>query len=221
MSDQKKRNPEDGGGSVDPEAASDESLQEVHASLMRKREEKSEGFPIMPIMIVFFFSALMLVGGIYMANFGGRFDPMVFDETKGPLAAPDEEDPEELDVVALGSRVYQQNCQACHQADGQGVPGAFPPLVETEWVTGSEERLVRVVLHGLQGPIEVRGEEYSGVMAPFGHLSDQNVAAVLTYIRQEWGNDASEVSEETVAEIRREVGSRGAWTAEELEPYTD
>ncbi len=220
MTDHNQNKPGPREGRLDPEAASDESLQDVHAALAHRKDEVSEGFPIMPIMIVLFFSVLMLVGGIYMANYGGRFDPLVYDERKGPMAAVADED-EEIDIVALGGQVYQRNCQACHQAEGQGIPGAFPPLVETDWVTGSKDRLVRVVLHGLQGPIEVRGEQYDGVMQPFGHLSDQHVAAVLTYIRQDWGNDASEVTEEEVAAIRSEVGSRGAWTAEELEPYVD
>ncbi len=199
--------------------ATDQSIQDVHATLLREKEEPYEGYPRMPLFVVFLFSGLMLVGAIYMAEYSGRFDPMIFDETMAPDREPAE--PEEVDPIVLGERVYRQQCMACHQANGEGVAGAFPPLNQTEWVTGSVDRLTRVVLHGLDGPIEVRGNTYDGLMPAFGHLDDERVAAVLTYIRQAWDNDASEVTEDEVAAIRDEVGSRGNWTADELEPYTD
>ncbi len=199
--------------------ATDESIQEVHATLLREKEEPSEGYPRMPLFVVFLFSGLILFGGIYMAEYGGRFDPMVFDETMEPTREPAE--PVEFDPILVGQRVYRQQCMACHQANGEGVAGAFPPLNDTDWVTGSKDRLIRVVLNGLQGPIVVRGNSYDGVMTPFSHLSNQQIAAVLTYIRQEWDNDASEVTEEEVAAVRSEVGTRPQWTAEELEPYVD
>jgi mono/diheme cytochrome c family protein len=102
------------------------------------------------------------------------------------------------------------------------VPGAFPPLAGSEWVAGSEERLIRIVLHGLQGPIKVKGNDYNNVMAPLGAvLKDEQIANVLSYIRSEtttgWGNNAPEVQPETVARVRSETASHsGYWTAEEL-----
>lgn len=200
-------------------AVSDESIQDVHATLLREKEEPSEGYPRMPLFVVFLFSGLILFCSIYMAEYSGRFDPMVYDETLAPDTEPEE--PEEVDILVVGERAYRQQCLACHQADGEGVAGAFPPLNDTDWVTGSKERLIRVVLHGMQGPVEVRGNTYDGVMPPFNQMDDERMAAVLSYIRQEWDNDASEVTQEEVAEIRSEVGSRGAWTAEELEPYAE
>ncbi len=117
-----------------------------------------------------------------------------------------------------GEAIYNSRCLACHQADGQGVAGVFPPLTETEWVTGDKGVLIRLVLDGMMGPIEVQGMVYQGAMPPWkAFLSDEEVAALLTYIRQSWGNDASSVSPSEVAAVRLATGSRARfWTAEEL-----
>jgi mono/diheme cytochrome c family protein len=113
---------------------------------------------------------------------------------------------------------------ACHQATGQGLPGAFPPLADSEWVLGPEQRLIRIVLHGLGGEIEVIGATYNGIMPAFGpstlSWSDDEIAAVLSYVRQEWGNAADPVSPETVAAVRAETADRTtAWTVAELDAY--
>ncbi len=104
--------------------------------------------------------------------------------------------------MEAGKTVYNSYCIACHQRDGSGVPGAFPPLKETEWVNGEKETLISVVLNGLQGPIEVNGEQYNNIMTPHDFLSDDEVAAVLTYVRNSFGNSASEVTAEEVADLR-------------------
>jgi mono/diheme cytochrome c family protein len=99
-----------------------------------------------------------------------------------------------------------------------GVPGAFPPLAGSEWVAGSEERIIRIVLLGLNGPITVAGKDFNSAMAPLGAvLKDEQIANALTYVRSEWGNSAPEVKPETVAKIRAELAGRTApWTVEEL-----
>jgi len=118
--------------------------------------------------------------------------------------------------MKLGGRVYN-NCVACHQRDGQGVAGQFPPLAGSGWVEGDPRLLARILLQGMQGPVEVLGEQYNGQMPGWAHLSDQQIAAVLTYTRQSWDNYASEVSPELIASVRQEVGPRReAWTADEL-----
>lgn len=100
--------------------------------------------------------------------------------------------------LARGKQVYTTQCLSCHQKDGQGVPNLNPPLVGTEWVTGDKERLIGVVLNGLNGGIEVNGEHYSNAMPGYASLGPERVAAVLTYIRQSWGNDASDITPEEV-----------------------
>ena len=104
--------------------------------------------------------------------------------------------------MEAGKAVYNSYCIACHQQDGSGVPGAFPPLIETEWVNGEKDTLISIVLNGLQGPIEVNGEQYNNIMTPHNFLSDDEVAAVLTYVRKSFGNNSSEVSTEEVAALR-------------------
>lgn len=120
-----------------------------------------------------------------------------------------------------GEGIYRAQCASCHQMDGMGLPGLYPPLVGTQWVTGSEERLVRVILHGLTGTIMVRGETYRGAMPGHQHLMDAaQVAEVVNYIRNTWGNDADSVSVETVEGIQQtEEGRRRPWTEEELAPW--
>ena len=108
-------------------------------------------------------------------------------------------------LMATGNKVYGQYCIACHQTNGQGVPGAFPTLVQTEWVNGDNTRLISVVLNGLQGEITVNGETYNGVMTPHAFLTDEEVAGVLTYVRQSFGNDAEPITVEEVAEVRATV----------------
>ncbi|MFP4091176.1 MAG: c-type cytochrome, partial [Cyclobacteriaceae bacterium] len=83
--------------------------------------------------------------------------------------------------------------------------GAFPPLKETDWVQGDKEKLISIVLNGLQGPITVNGEQYNNVMTPHNFLSDDEVAAVLTFVRNSFGNNASEVMAEEVAALRDQV----------------
>ncbi len=118
-----------------------------------------------------------------------------------------------------GSRVYRASCQACHQPNGEG-SGGYPALAGSSWVVGNEQRIIRIVLHGLTGPISVDGKEYNNTMAPLGQLSNEQIAAALTHIRSSWGNDAPAVLPETVAAVRaQEGGRRDHWTESELAPY--
>jgi mono/diheme cytochrome c family protein len=129
-----------------------------------------------------------------------------------------------VDPLVLGKRQYTLACVTCHMPNGQGVAGVYPPLADSEWVTGSEERLINILLHGLKGPITVRGNVYAAAVMPaFGQVpgsgynwNDEKVAAVLTYIRQEWGNAAGPITAEQVTQLRISGGSRKEWTEAEL-----
>ena len=119
--------------------------------------------------------------------------------------------------IAMGRTLYAATCGACHQANGAGLAGLAPPLAESEWVTGSEARLARIVLHGLTGPITVNDVTYQMEMPALAVFDDEQIAGVLSYIRQEWGNEAPAVSADTVKQIRASTGSRTApWTQDEL-----
>ncbi len=103
---------------------------------------------------------------------------------------------------ARGEAVYRAHCAVCHQPDGRGVAAVHPPLNQTAWVLGSKERLIDIVLNGLSERIVVHGEVYEGVMPALPYLSDSEVAAVLTYIRNSFGNRASAVSTAEVKTVR-------------------
>ena len=127
------------------------------------------------------------------------------------------------DLYLKGRNIYSRDgyCQTCHQVDGRGLSASqFPPLTGTAWVTGSEERLIKVVLKGLLGPMTLQGKEYPGdvPMTPFeGLLDDEEVAAVLTYVRNSFGNEASVISPEKVAEVRAAIADKeGYYSPAEL-----
>ena len=127
------------------------------------------------------------------------------------------------EVMAAGKEIYLRDgsCATCHQPDGKGlVASGFPPVAGANWVTGSEERLIKLVLKGLYGPIEVNGKKYPGQvpMTPFeGMLKDEEIAAVLTYVRNSFGNKAPVVTAQKVREVRAAVKSKkGFYTPEEL-----
>ncbi len=122
-----------------------------------------------------------------------------------------------------GAEIYERegHCATCHQPDGKGLPDAgFPPLAGTKWSTQSEERLIKLTLNGLHGPIEVLGKKYAGQvpMTPFGGmLNDREIAAVLTYVRNAFGNKASVISPEKVQDVRTNIkGKQGFYSPEEL-----
>lgn len=110
-----------------------------------------------------------------------------------------------------GAALFASLCVACHQATGQGLPGVFPPLAGSEWVIGNEATAAAILLHGIHGPLTVKGTVYNGVMPAFGgQLNDEQIAAVLTHIRSQWGNAAVPVTAETVAAAREAHKARTA-----------
>ena len=120
-------------------------------------------------------------------------------------------------VHERGLAVYSLTCIACHGPDGKGVPGAFPPLDGADWLTGDPSIPTRIILHGLQGPIEVNGQKFESIMPPHPDLNDQQIADVLTYARQTWSNDAPPVTAEAVKATRAKHADRKElWTAPEL-----
>jgi glucose/arabinose dehydrogenase/mono/diheme cytochrome c family protein len=127
--------------------------------------------------------------------------------------------PEQLQLQALGEAFYPQ-CGACHGAKGNGTTGLAPPLAGASWVTGPPEWLARIILQGLNGPLEVAGKEWNGEMPAHGHLpelDDATLAGLMTHLRRSWGNKADPVSVETVATARAASADRNRpWTAEEL-----
>lgn len=116
-----------------------------------------------------------------------------------PHLVNDNLDKEEL---SGGAKVYSFYCGTCHQRDGQGASGRFPPLANASYVTGNKSLLISIVLKGMEGPIVVNGEHYEGTMPQHSFLGDEEIANVLTYIRENFGNNASPVTPEEVAKVR-------------------
>ncbi len=161
-------------------------------------------------------AALVLGGILALAACGGGAESSAGDSAvAGDAAAPAVADAGGS-PVAVGEQKYNQICASCHQATGQGVEGNFPPLAGSEWVTGDPQVPIAIVLHGLQGEIQVAGKTYNGAMQPWSMMPDEDIAAILTYVRQAWGNSAGPVTADQVKAVRDKAGARAAWTAEEL-----
>lgn len=211
---------------VDQAAITDESLLSAHEKLLGKQPDEQGRYRLQPLLLLFFGSALIMFCGTYIGRHAGRFDATVFNENTSPRAPGTAAATAPVDPVALGKKLFNDGaCNACHQSTGLGMPGAIPPLAESEWANGSEERVIRIALYGLTGPITVKGATYNSVMPPFGkgvpasmkNWRDDQIAAVLTYIRQEWGNKAGPITAEKVAEIHAKDGEHKQYTAAELE----
>ncbi len=155
---------------------------------------------------------------VYFDRFSGWFSPQVYapyrsmDELamyQPPAGGPD---------LARGKAVYENICGLCHGNDGMGKPGQAPPFAKSEWALGTPNRMIRIPLAGLAGPVQVVGTQWNLAMPAMGAaLPDDDLAAVLTYIRQSWGNTASAVTPEQVKAVRAEVGNRSQpWTADQL-----
>lgn len=174
-----------------------------------------------------FLGSLTLVAwsGVYLGHYGGRFHGNEFDAvpskrtgSAGPVGPP--ESPE----FKRGRIVYALNCQACHGArgEGEGTPGV-PPLDKSEWVTGAgASRLMRILIHAVDGPMKVLGKDYNnpGMLAwgPSGsNLPAEDLAAVATFIRQAWSNKASTVTVDQIKAVLDETkGRETKWTEPEL-----
>lgn len=156
---------------------------------------------------------------VYVDAQGGQFNSQVYApyHTTNQLASFLPKD-ETVTAMLRGKQVYAQ-CTGCHQDNGQGNPALALPLAGSEWVTSEGvNRLIRIPLKGLTGPFKAAGKEMNAAMLAIGaDMSDQQLADVLTYVRNSWGNKAPLVTPEQVAKIRAEIKDRtDAYTQEEL-----
>lgn len=127
------------------------------------------------------------------------------------------------ELLAEGKKQYMLICIACHQPTGMGLPSVFPPLTKSEYVNGSAERLIAMVLKGNAGPMTIDGKPYNNIMP--GQelvLKDEQIAAVLSFVRQSFGNNAPPIAPPMVAETRKKFAERKApWTEPELKAWKD
>lgn len=211
------------------------NVADAHASLgdtpavNREKRVTENGMEPVSLGLILLSGFVMLVGGAVLGKGGGFFD---YDELylDGMVRAPDTGGPPPVilpaPALALlskeGAKVYSK-CAGCHGAGGAGGSG-IPPLAGSDWVTGPTEQLSQIIYHGVTGPIEVGGVAYNGVMPAQGlGLGKKELAAVMTYIRNDWGNKASVVSLEQAAKALEIANARGdgAVTVEELKKNHD
>ncbi len=183
--------------------------------------EPKAGATQMPVGIMV---ALILVGYLgcnkvdtLNADFAANVHAPFSDPTEVASLAPSAK---EL-LITRGKGLYA-NCNGCHGPTGTGTAGKIPPLAGSEWVVGDADTMVAIILNGLSGPIKVLGNDFGAeAMTPFGGtLSDSDVAAVATYVRNAWGNAADPVSTEDVARVRAKIkqsGHTGNWSADSLQ----
>ena len=209
MSDDPKKNPQNSGDTphFDRAGLEDSEIQRIHSPQEREKSEPTEGFAVPPLVVVLFSMLVCLWVSYYAPRYMGEFKWDVYDPNYDPEAAA--AGPAVYDPIAKGKRVFTNNCQVCHQQTGTGVPGVYPPLAGSDWVGKSPEVLARIVLNGLAGEITVNGNQYNSAMTAFGTmLSDKEIAEVLSYVRNSWGNEHPLVEEAEVAAIREAVGTR-------------
>lgn len=202
---------------LDQARASDEQIQEVHAILRREKPEPTEGYSPLPLVLLGLMSACVLFAAIYIDRYSSGFNPMVYDD-RVPAGVQNAAPPVVENPAVVGHRLFLSTCAACHQPTGKGIPGVYPPLAGSDWAQGPEDRVIRIPLKGLMGPITVAGKHFNNVMPEFGSaLSDEQIAYILTYVRSAWGNKAPPISPAKVAAVRAAVaGHSGHWTPEEL-----
>lgn len=202
-------------------------LDRLHAAVKREKPDAQPGHEPAPLWVFVASMAAMILGGVYAGQLSGNGN---FDQSNPFEAKP--QDPRGVEVVTgppldafqlamkKGGDVFL-NCAGCHQATGTGQPGAIPPLAGSEWVMGGTERITRIALFGLAGPVTVKGAGYNGAMVP-PPLSDAEAANVLTYIRNSWGNHGTMVTKDMVFKVRTAVaGHAGPWTPADLDPFKE
>jgi mono/diheme cytochrome c family protein len=217
-----------GGRAVPPEEIrrreSDDRLEVdvlgVHRQAFREPLDPGEGAEAGPWWFWAAAVAALVFGGFYMGRYTGVFageaavhlEPVVEQHAPGA--------PSEAEEPVSGAAVFNSRCAMCHQADGRGVPGAFPPLAGSEYVNGDPGRLARIVLRGLTGQVTVAGATFDGAMPAWaGQLSDAEIAAVLTHVRSSFGNASPGVSATLVASERAATATRTTpWTVGDLGP---
>ena len=173
-----------------------------------------------PIWLIVLMVMLLYVGALYFDEHGGGFNPQVYGPYRSFVELEPYQPKDDGGLFSQGKMVYSKTCVACHQASGLGAPGQFPPLVGSEWVNEAEPgRMIRAVLTGLQGPISVRNQTFNNVMVPWSSLSNEDIAAVITFVRQnkDWGNTASAVTPARVKAVREKIKAHPmAFTPDDL-----
>lgn len=175
----------------------------------REKLDPNEDNKPLPWFITMTIGALFMWSATYIKETVMTAPPEAGDSRSEQVAALGCASGGATKVALDGGAIFQAKCVACHQANGQGIAGVFPPLAASEWVKGKPEVLASILLHGINGKLHVIGNEYNGQMPVFKDLlKDDEIAAVLTHVRSTWGNNAPAVDEKLVASIRESTKAR-------------
>ena len=200
--------------------------EQTHNVNLDEHNEPQSGASQMPVGIMILLILAGYFGCYEVDKNNANFSAMVH----APFTEPDEVAslaPSEMELMRSQGRTLYANCQGCHQANGMGTPGKIPPLAGSEWVRGNPETIAAIVLNGLSGPLKVAGKSFGAeAMTPFGPaLKDEEIAAVITFVRNEWGNTPDAPLEpkamiQLITDTRKKIeasGHTGAWTKELLD----
>jgi mono/diheme cytochrome c family protein len=147
-----------------------------------------------------------------------KFLSLTFLSVLTLVVKAEDKNPPSAEVMKRGQAVYSKTCIACHQPTGLGIAPVFPPLAGSEWVAMSPSIPVRNILHGMTGPVTVKGVTYTSMMPPVAGLSDGDIADVVTYVRNSFGNSGAAITEDDVKAIKAKYADRKTpWTAEEFQ----
>ena len=214
MSDKKQKS------STGEEGMNDDLMVEVHSRLAREKHEPTKGFLIAPLIFVFVFGCLIFVCSIQLAHSTNSFQLHPPQEVV-ELTEEEKEAVRFERKMQSGKKTFALRCASCHQTNGLGIENQYPPLAGSEWVTANPELITKIILKGLKGEIVVKGEKYgtsAAVNMVAVDINDREIANVSTYVRNAWGNEASELTEEQVSKIRDSIADmQDQWTGEELQ----
>ena len=198
---------------------SDEEIVKSHVELSKNKHEPTKNFLIAPLVFVFVFGCLIFVCSIQLAHTTNSFQlhpPLEVVE----LSAEEKEALRLERKISSGEKIFAGRCASCHQANGLGIEGQFPPLANSEWVSADPAVITSIILKGLKGEIVVDGKTYgtsAAVNMAAVPISDREISNVSTYVRQAWGNTSSEVTEDFVSQLRAEQSAQQEqWVGSEL-----
>ncbi|NDH00977.1 MAG: hypothetical protein EBY43_07865 [Opitutae bacterium] len=206
-------------GLPDSEHFSDEEIVKSHVELSKNKHEPTKNFLIAPLVFVFVFGCLIFVCSIQLAHSTNSFQ--LHPPVEVVELTPEEKESQRLErKFSSGEKIFAARCASCHQANGLGIAGQFPPLAGSEWVSADPGVITNIILKGLKGEILVKGEKYgtsAAVNMAAVPISDREIANVSTYVRQAWGNSSNEVSEDFVKQVRADyTNKQDQWTGDEL-----
>jgi len=203
----------------DSNVMNDDDMVEVHSELNREKHPPTQGFLIAPLIFVFMFGCLIFVCSIQLAHSTNGFE--IHPPQEIVELSDEERESQRLErKYDSGKKIFSLRCASCHQSNGLGIATQYPPLAGSEWVSANPALITKIILKGLKGEITVKGEKYgtsAAVNMAAVPIDDREIANVVTYVRQAWGNDFGEMTTDEVAAIRSDtVDQKDQWIGEVL-----